>query len=78
MKKLIFLSLATVLLAACNAEETKTIEYYSKHLDEAKTLIAECNKKTATRTENCKNAQEAVSNDKYEKFMHGDGIPVGE
>lgn len=77
MKQFIPLIFFTVLLSGCG-EETKTIEYYSKHLDEAKNIAAECKKDTSTLSENCKNATNAVSEANYQKFMHGDGLSVGE
>lgn len=74
MKQIISLIAFSFLLTACSTEETKTIEYYSAHLDEAKTVKIECEKKTATLSENCKNAIKAVLDDSYKKSMFGDGI----
>ncbi|EJE8675688.1 EexN family lipoprotein [Vibrio parahaemolyticus] len=73
MKKLVPLSLLSLFLSACG-DNTQTVEYYSQHLNEAKTVRTQCEKESATQSENCKNARKALLNDSYEKALHGNGL----
>lgn len=50
--------LATM-MSGCDARNPKSIEYYKDHLDEAKSVVAECNA-NKTNDENCANANTAV------------------
>ncbi|MFH0270608.1 EexN family lipoprotein [Vibrio jasicida] len=68
MKQLISLTFITLLLTACG-EEAKSVEYYSKNLEEAKAVRKHCDKESATLTENCKNASKALLDSSYEKAL---------
>ncbi len=73
MKQLLSLLFVSAILTGCG-NETKTTEYYSQHLEEAKTVHSECEKSSATPTENCKNARKALLENSFDQFTNGDGI----
>ncbi|HGS5703872.1 EexN family lipoprotein [Vibrio diabolicus] len=68
MKQLIFLTFLSFFLTGCG-EEVKSVEYYSNHLDEAKNVREQCEKETATPSENCKNARKALLDSSFEKAL---------
>ena len=57
MKKLLLTVGFSLLVIGCISEETKSIEFYKENPEEAEKVVIECNKKTATISENCKNAK---------------------
>lgn len=50
--------LATM-ISGCDAQKPKSIEYYKDHMDEAKSIVSECNA-NQTNDENCVNANAAI------------------
>ncbi|MCY9876978.1 EexN family lipoprotein [Vibrio natriegens] len=73
MKRLLSLLFISATLVGCG-NETKTIEYYSQHLEEANNVHSECEKSSATPSENCKNARKALLDNSFDQFTNGDGI----
>lgn len=67
MKKIGTALMATT-LAACGASEPRSVEYFEAHLDEARAIVAAC-EKGESRGDECGNASIAVETaDAKERF----------
>jgi len=70
-------AITTILLTGCSTpkDETKTIEYYKTHIDEARSTVEEC-KSMETMTENvrveCASAERAISISETKRPIKGD------
>ena len=65
------LVLSCGVLTACGSEEIKTVDYYAKNLDEAKSIKAECKEDASNLSENCKNAMVAIDKARLKSRNYG-------